>query len=619
MTRRQVGRGAAPTGTRWTRGAVAVAMAVAIASCSDATEPSVATTLVPSVTAVSFSALGQVSVVTATVRDQNGATMPDAGLTWTSSADTVATISAEGLVTAVGNGVATLTASAGSASGAVTVTVTQVAVFLAITPDSVVLKDPGDTALMTVSALDSGGAPVVGAAVTWSSADTAVASVDASGLVTAVGTGTVTITAGVGGALAMGSARVEPEVTLVAAGPTAFASEVAAQLSLAVRVEELGGAGYAGTTVTWATVGGSGSIASGATTPSGATGHAGAVWQLGTTAGAQQATATIESRGGTVTVTFDATAAPGPAVTASLAADSIILNGHGETAFLGPTYLDQYGNPTAAGPVVFESRDPAVATVQPTGLITAVDPGATYVAMSLGGSSDSLLVTVELKGAITITFDDGWLDTYTNAFPVLQEFNLPANSAVNPAQVGLPAYMSQAHLDELHQAGWSIVSHTMTHDSLITTTAGELDWELRASQIWIDEQGYNGSNVFVVPYHSWGARERDAIGQYYVAARGTSSMITSPDSIVPWKPSNPYDLTGVEAALLPFTTVGGRDALRALLQRVLNEGAFIDVFFHHLDPADVAAFRELVMVIDEFRDRVLPYHQLYRRFARSVF
>jgi uncharacterized protein YjdB len=568
---------------------------------------------------VAFSALGDVAVLSATVRDQNGATMPDVPLAWSSSADSVVTVSDEGLVTAVGNGVATLTVSSGSLSTHVSATVVQVASSLVVAPDSVVLKDPGDTAPMTVSAVDARGAAIVGPSVTWSSSDESVATVDTTGLVTAVGTGTVVIMATVDGETATGTARVEPEVTLVAAGPTAFSGLVGSQLSLAVRVEDLAGSAHEGTTVSWSTTTGSGSIASGATITSDVTGHAGAVWELGTTAGPQQATATIESRGTVLEVTFDATATPDVAVSVTLAADSIILNGHKETAFLGPTYLDRYGNTTTPGAVFFESRDEAVATVQPSGLITAVDAGSAYVVLGMGGPTDSLLVTVSLRGAITITFDDGWLDTYTNAFPVLQEFGLRANSAVNPAQVGLPVYMAQSHLDELHAAGWSIVSHTMTHDSLTTTTAGELDWELRASQIWIDEQGYNGSNVFVVPYHDWGARERDAIGQYYEAARGTSSTITSPDSLVAWKPSNPYDLTGVEAEFLPFTSVAGRDALRALLQRTVDEGAFVDIFFHHLYAADVDAFRELVMVIDEFRDRVLPYHELYPRFARSVF
>ncbi len=598
---------------------LAGAVALVLVSCSDATAPSVATTVVPTVGSLTFGALGEVAVLSAVVRDQNGATMPAAAVTWSSSADSVATVDAEGLVTAVGNGMATLTAVSGTASGDVAVAVLQVATSVTVVPDSVVLKDPGDTAQLMIAAVDALGAPIAAPSVAWSSGDAAVATVDGAGLVTAVGTGTVAITASVDGELALGSARVEPEVTLVAAGATTLSGEVASEVALSVRVEDLFGAGYGGATVSWSTSAGSGSIASGAMSQSGPTGHTGAVWQLGTTAGPQQATASIASRGNVVDVVFDAIAAPGPSVSAALVADSILLNGTGETAFLGPTYVDQFDNATGPGAVVFESRDPAVATVAADGLITAVDEGATYVVMSVGSPSDSLLVTVSFQGAITITFDDGWLDTYTNAFPVLEEFGLVANSAVNPAQVGLPVYMSESQLDELHTAGWSIVSHTMTHDSLTTQTAGELDWELRASQIWIEERGYNGANVFVVPFHDWGVRERDVIGQYYEATRGTTSTVTSPDSLVSWRPSNPYDLTGADMDVLDFTTMGGRDALRALLQRTVDEGAFLDVFFHHVEDVDVTSFRETVLVIDEFRDRVLPYHKLYPRFARSVF
>jgi peptidoglycan/xylan/chitin deacetylase (PgdA/CDA1 family) len=233
-------------------------------------------------------------------------------------------------------------------------------------------------------------------------------------------------------------------------------------------------------------------------------------------------------------------------------------------------------------------------------------------------STDSILVTVAMRGAITVTFDDGFITAYTNAWPVFQEFDLPGNIAVNPAQVGFPAYMTEANLDELHAAGWSIVSHTMTHDSLTTTSAGELDFELRASQEWIDAQGYNGSNVFIVPYHTWTVRERNAIGTYYEATRGTSAEAAMPENLVPWRPLNPYDLTGIDADALPYTTVQGRDRLRALLERTLAEGVFLDVYLHHLPLGNVQAFRDMLTVIDDFRERVLPYHELFPRFARAV-
>jgi hypothetical protein len=179
--------------------------------------------------------------------------------------------------------------------------------------------------------------------------------------------------------------------------------------------------------------------------------------------------------------------------------------------------------------------------------------------------------------------------------------------------------MTKANLDELHAAGFSIVSHTMTHDSLTTTTLGELDYELRVSQEWIDAQGYEGGNVFVVPYHDWGTRERDAIAVYYEAARGISANSTVPDTLVSWKPDDPYSLTGIDADQLPFTSPAGRDHLRQMLQRTADEGVFLDVFFHHLQLADVDAFRETLAIIDEFRDRVIPYRQLYPKYARSVF
>ena len=56
--------------------------------------------------------------LTAEVVDGTGRVMAGATVTWGSSDTTVATVDATGLVTAAGNGEATITASAGSVSGA---------------------------------------------------------------------------------------------------------------------------------------------------------------------------------------------------------------------------------------------------------------------------------------------------------------------------------------------------------------------------------------------------------------------------------------------------------------------------------------------------------------------
>ena len=84
----------------------------------------VATSVTVSPTSLSFTAIGETQQLSATVKDQNGATMASATVMWSTSDLTVATPSSSGLVKSVGVGTATITAASGSASATGTVEVT---------------------------------------------------------------------------------------------------------------------------------------------------------------------------------------------------------------------------------------------------------------------------------------------------------------------------------------------------------------------------------------------------------------------------------------------------------------------------------------------------------------
>jgi hypothetical protein len=77
-----------------------------------------------------------------------------------------------------------------------------------ITPDSLVLM-PGDTGTFTAASFDQGGAAMAGTA-TWTTADSSIARVDATGKVTAVSEGTVQVMATIGAASASARVRVTP-------------------------------------------------------------------------------------------------------------------------------------------------------------------------------------------------------------------------------------------------------------------------------------------------------------------------------------------------------------------------------------------------------------------------
>jgi len=121
-------------------------------------------------------------------------------VTWSSFPTTVATIDATGKATAVSAGTATITAALGGIQGTFTLTVNPATVqsitVTPATPSSAVGSTQQFTATGTLS--DSTTQDLT-AAVVWNSSPTSVATIDATGKVTTVGTGTATITATLGG------------------------------------------------------------------------------------------------------------------------------------------------------------------------------------------------------------------------------------------------------------------------------------------------------------------------------------------------------------------------------------------------------------------------------------
>ena len=148
---------------------------------------------------VALIALAQTAQLTAEVRDQAGRAMEGVPVVWSSADTTVAAVDSAGLVTAVGSGVATITATAGEVSDTAVVTVMQSAGSVIVSPPAATIT-LGGTLRLVATAYDENGHQVQGETFTWSSTDVSVARVDGSGLVTGVAEGMATITATAGAA-----------------------------------------------------------------------------------------------------------------------------------------------------------------------------------------------------------------------------------------------------------------------------------------------------------------------------------------------------------------------------------------------------------------------------------
>ena len=336
-----------------------------------------------------LSALGETVQLTAEVRDQNGRPIPRATVTWTSSDDSVAAVSVAGLVRAASNGGATVTASAGpSASGTAAVTVSQVTrtVSVSQTADTLVARD---TLRLAAEAFDANGHAISGTSFAWSSSDPGVATVDTSGLVTAVSPGAAAVTAASGGvsgrmellviAPAASAIDITPAmVSLEALGDTVrLAAEVYDQLG---RVIEDAAVSWSSGDESVVTVDSTGLVMAEREGTTGITATAGEA------AGTVPATV-MQVVGSIVVSPPDDTVAPGD--TLRLAAEAFDANGHA----------------ISGARLAWSSSDPGVATVDTSGLVTAVSPGEAVISASSGSArgQTQLLVISPMPAVISVT------------------------------------------------------------------------------------------------------------------------------------------------------------------------------------------------------------------------
>lgn len=119
--------------------------------------------------------------------------------------------------------------------------------------------------------------------------------------------------------------------------------------------------------------------------------------------------------------------------------------------------------------------------------------------------------------AIILTFDDGYIDHYTEALPALQELGMTATFFIVRDFQDQDRYMTRTQVAELKAAGMEIGSHSLNHKNLATMEYEKAVTDISLSMVKRD-------SVFAYPAGKYSSTTIDIIDALNIKAAVTTNL-----------------------------------------------------------------------------------------------
>jgi len=310
--------------------------------------------------------------------DASGAVVPGRPVTWASSNETIAIVSANGLVAGLSAGSVTVSATIDGRSGAAAISVApQPVASVAISPsaDSAFI---GGRVTFRATALDAQNRPLADRFVLWSSSNPATATVSSEGEVIALAIGSARIRATVEGKFAEATMVVrQVPVARIVVTPNQVSLNPGQTSQLTVTLSDSAGNALVDRTISFATT--DAQIATVSAT--------GLVIAVAVGAATIQVSSEGKSAGVAVTVN------PIPVASVSVTPNAVTML-PAQTRRLAAQALDAQGRPLANRTYAWTTDDASIATVNQLGDVTAVAAGSVLIKATSGGQTGSATVTV---------------------------------------------------------------------------------------------------------------------------------------------------------------------------------------------------------------------------------
>lgn len=179
---------------------------------------------------------------------------------------------------------------------------------------------------------------------------------------------------------------------------------------------------------------------------------------------------------------------------------------------------------------------------------------AGYTGITLAQLFDAIGGGVALpQKPVILTFDDGYSDAYTDAFPLLQQYGFPGAFSIITSAVGGGdgAYMTWDELKTMADAGMEITSHTVSHPDLGTSDDATVRDELASSKAALEQRLGRPVRFLVYPsgepFRSGAVERQQQVVSMLKQAGYDGALLAGPDSLTQ-DPAAPFALNRVRVS-----------------------------------------------------------------------
>ncbi len=211
------------------------------------------------------------------------------------------------------------------------------------------------------------------------------------------------------------------------------------------------------------------------------------------------------------------------------------------------------------------SRISAVKTMKHIYIVTV----ALFLLASCGGAPPrSNVIDVASVPLVTFVFDDGNDTDYLVGKKIFDKEGAVACSAITTDRINTMYHLTTAQILALHDGGWEIMSHTVSHPNLRSLAPDRVEDELSRSKSALEGLGLTVNNI-VYPFNKSNETVAGIVGKYYRSGRGgTNSFNVSP--------IDPYYLKS-------FTIKHNVPLMESYIDRAYGDRSWLILYQHEID------------------------------------